>query len=109
MELTGSYIWVPQQYTEPSGEIPLLQVKMALHDQLNESLALLNSERAMGAIAHTYEAGRIDALHYLYFLVQHMQRHLGQISRVKTEFYQIQNGSTYTDSVQINDDSFCMK
>lgn len=32
MELTGSYIWVPQRYTEPNGDMPLLQIKMTLHD-----------------------------------------------------------------------------
>ena len=108
MELTGSYIWVPQQYTDPSGEIPLLQLKMALHDQLTESVAILQNKKLITAIAKTYETGKIDALHYLYFLVQHMQRHLAQVSRVQKEFYQLQRQTNYIDNVHIADDSFCL-
>jgi hypothetical protein len=108
MGLTGSYIWVPQRFTEPAGEMPLLELKMVLHDQLSRSLSLLKNETALKAIINTQEPGRIDALHYLYFLAQHIQRHLDQIARVKKEFYQLQRQSTYLDNVQINDDSFCL-
>ena len=108
MELSGSYIWVPQRFTEPSGDMPLLQLKMTLHDQLNESLMVLDDNSAIEAIINMYEHGRLDALHYLYFLVQHIQRHLGQIGRVKKEFYQLQKHATHTDRVPITDDSFCL-
>jgi uncharacterized damage-inducible protein DinB len=101
MELTGSYIWVPQQYTEPAGDMPLLQIKMTLHDQLSESLALLKDNKALEAIEATYVAGKIDALHYLYFLVQHMQRHLGQVERLKQEFSQLQRQSLYNDRTRL--------
>jgi uncharacterized damage-inducible protein DinB len=101
MELTGSYIWVPQRYTEPAGDMPLLQIKMTLHDQLNQSIALLDDSKILGAIETTYVAGKIDALHYLYFLVQHMQRHLGQVERLKQEFSQLQRESLYNDRVRL--------
>lgn len=101
MELAGSYIWVPQRYTEPAGDIPLLQIKMTLHDQLSESLKLLSDSKVLEAIETTYVAGKIDALHYLYFLVQHMQRHLGQVERLKQEFNQLQRQSLYNDRARL--------
>lgn len=107
MEVTGSYVWVPKRYTEPAGEVPLLQLRMALHDQMVESLTILNSKQAMEAIAETYEAGKVDALHYLYFMVKHIQRHLEQIRKVQTAFYQSQNQSSFVDSRQIRS-SFCL-
>jgi uncharacterized damage-inducible protein DinB len=101
MELTGSYIWVPQRYTEPAGDMPLLQIKMALHDQLSESIALLNDSKVLEAIERTFVTGKIDALHYLYFLVQHMQRHLGQVERLKEEFSQLQRQNVYSDRARL--------
>jgi hypothetical protein len=101
MELTGSYIWVPQRYTDPAGDMPLLQIKMTLHDQLNQSIALLNDSKVLEAIEETYVTGKIDALHYLYFLVQHMQRHLGQVERLKQEFCQLQRQSLYSDRARL--------
>jgi len=98
---------VPKRYTEPAGDIPLLQLRMALHDQMTESLAILNNEQVMEAIMETHETGKVDALHYLYFLVKHIQRHLEQISRVQDEFYQWQNQSAYIDNIQIGN-SFCL-
>jgi hypothetical protein len=96
MELTGSHVWVPQRYTEPTGELPFLQLKMALHDQLNESIAILQNQYVLKAIFKTYDAGKLDALHYLYFLVQHMQRHLQQIQRAEKEFNQFQGQPIHT-------------
>jgi len=101
MELNGSYIWVPQRYTEPAGDVPLLQVKMTLHDQLNQSIALLDDSKILEAIERTYVTGKIDALHYLYVLVQHMQRHLGQVERLKQEFSQLQRQSLYSDRARL--------
>jgi hypothetical protein len=101
MELTGSYIWVPQRYTEPAGDMPLLQVKMTLHDQVNQSIALLDNKKVLEAIEGTYVTGKIDALHYLYFLVQHMQRHVGQVERLKQEFTQLQSKSLYNDKTRL--------
>jgi len=101
MELTGSYIWVPQRYTEPTGDMPLLQIKMTLHDQLNQSIALLDDSKLLEAIGGTYVTGKIDALHYLYFLVQHMQRDLGQVERLKQEFTQLQSKSLYNDKTRL--------
>ena len=101
MELNGSYIWVPQRYTEPASDMPLLQVKMTLHDQLKQGLELLENEKVLNAIEATYVAGKIDALHYLYFLVQHMHRHLGQVSRLEREFSQLQRQSLYNETVRL--------
>lgn len=106
MELTGSYVWVPQKYTEPHGDVPLLQIKMSLHDQLNESLALLQNKQVIEALITTYHAGKIDALHYLYFLIQHMQRHLQQVQRTKKEFREqgqtVENNSLVTKAICLN-------
>jgi uncharacterized damage-inducible protein DinB len=101
IELTGSYIWVPQRYTEPAGDMPLLQIKMTLHDQLNQILELLDNNKVLKAVEGTYVTGKIDALHYLYFLVQHMQRHVGQVERLKQEFTQLQSKSLYNDKTRL--------
>ena len=101
MVLTGSYVWVPQRFTEPAGDIALLQLKMTLHDQVNEILKLLNNEAVIDASLRTYEPGKVDAIHYLHFLVQHMQRHLEQINRVTAEFYQVQKHINYKVNIQV--------
>jgi hypothetical protein len=101
MELTGSYVWVPQRYTEPTGDIPLLQIKMSLHDHMNQSLELLENDKLLEALVKTYEAGKIDALHYLYFMAQHMHRHLEQVQRLKQEFNQLQRQSLHTVGARI--------
>ena len=101
MELNGSYIWVPQRYTEPVGDTPLLELKISLHDQLKQAVELLENEKLLKAIEDSYVAGKIDALHYLYFLAQHMQRHLGQVSRLKKEFNHGQRKSLYNETVRL--------
>ena len=74
---------------------------MTLHDQLNESIALLNDSKVLEAIEATYVEGKMDAIHYLYFMVQHMQRHLGQVERLKQEFNQLQRQSLYNDRARL--------
>jgi uncharacterized damage-inducible protein DinB len=101
MELNGSYIWVPQRYTEPEGATPLLELKISLHDQRKQAIELLENEKLLQAIEDSYVAGKIDALHYLYFLVQHMQRHLGQVTRLKQEFSQWQRQSLYNENIRL--------
>lgn len=101
MELNGSYIWVPQRYTEPGGDTALLELKISLHDQLKQAIELLGNEQLLKAIEETYVAGKIDALHYLYFMVQHMQRHLDQVSRLKQEFSQLQRQSLYNENIRL--------
>jgi hypothetical protein len=107
MELAGSYVWVPQQYTDPAGDMPLLQLKMALHDQITKCLGVLQNNRLIEAIIKTHEAAKTDALHYLYFLVQHMHRHLQQVQRVKLEFSQRQRQTVYTTATQMSN-SICL-
>lgn len=101
MGMNGSYIWVPQRYTEPGGDTALLELKISLHDQLNQAIELLGNEKLLKAIEDSYVAGKIDALHYLYFLAQHMQRHLGQVSRLKKEFTQWQRKSLNNETVRL--------
>ena len=101
MELNGSYIWVPQRYTEPGGRMPLLELKISLHDQLEQAIEFLENERVLKAIEESYVAGKIDALHYLYFMVKHIQRHLGQVSRSKQEFGQWQHQSLYSENARL--------
>ncbi len=101
MELNGSYLWVPQQYTEPGGDTPLLELKISLHDQLEQAIQLLNNEKVLKAIEETYITGKTDALHYLYFMVQHMYRHLEQVNRLKREFSQLQKESLYNENVRL--------
>jgi hypothetical protein len=100
MELNGSYIWVPQRYTEPGGDTALLELKISLHDQLKQAIELLENKKILKAIEDNYVAGKIDALHYLYFMVQHMHRHLDQVRRLKQEFGQLQKEEKHPREMQ---------
>lgn len=64
-------------------------------------MAILTDSKILEAIEATYVEGKIDALHYLYFLVQHMQRHLGQVERLKQEFNQLQRQSLSNDRTRL--------
>src|SRR5688572_3769059 len=86
-----SFEWNRPQHMEPTNKIPLIEVKEKLIEQKQECLSLLNQiPNGEGVLFKTMMSvnnlGKIDVYHYLYFLVQHIKRHLLQMTKVKQEF-----------------------
>jgi len=86
-----SFEWNRPQHMEPTNKIPLIEVKEKLFEQKQELLSLLNQipngEGVLYKIMMSVNnLGKIDVYHYLYFLVQHIKRHLMQMARAKQEF-----------------------
>ncbi|WP_276504433.1 DinB family protein [Terrimonas pollutisoli] len=86
-----SFEWNRPQHMEPTNKISLIEVKQKLIDQKEECLSLLNQvSNGEGVLYKTMMSvnnlGKIDVYHYLYFLVQHIRRHLIQMTKVKLEF-----------------------
>ena len=86
-----SFEWNRPQHMEPTSKIPLIEVKEKLFDQKQELLSLLKQiPNGEGVLYKTMMSvnnlGKIDVYHYLYFLVQHIKRHLIQMTKVKLEF-----------------------
>jgi hypothetical protein len=86
-----SFEWNRPQHMEPTSKIPLIEVQEKLFEQKRECLSLLNQiPNGEGVLYKTMMSvnnlGKIDVYHYLYFLVQHIRRHLIQMTKVKLEF-----------------------
>jgi hypothetical protein len=76
---------------EPKGVLSLNEVKSTLKEQMQECLVLLdqmtNGEgRLYKTMMSVNDLGKIDMYHYIYFLVQHANRHLMQMEKVRAEF-----------------------
>ena len=95
MKLIGehnSFIWNRPEHMQPSGSITMTEVKELLSKQMNDCLSLLNQLQNGEGVLHKKTMsvnglGKIDVYHYIYFLVQHIQRHLTQMQKVEIEFY----------------------
>jgi hypothetical protein len=86
-----SFEWNRPQHMEPTNKILLIEIKEKLFEQKQECLSLLNQiPNGEGMLYKTMMSvnnlGKIDVYHYLYFLVQHIRRHLIQMTKVKLEF-----------------------
>jgi len=86
-----SFEWNRPEHMEPTNEIPLSDVKIILEQQLQECLLLLDQiPNGEGVLYKTMMSvnnlGKIDVYHYIYFLVQHLNRHLAQMKKIKYEF-----------------------
>lgn len=87
----GSFKWNRPKHMDPKGEIPLCDIKENLFAQKDECLSLLSQiPNGEGILYKTMMSvnnlGKIDVYHYMYFLVQHIKRHLIQMKEVKLEF-----------------------
>jgi hypothetical protein len=86
-----SFEWNRPEHMEPTNEIALSDVKVKLEQQLQECLSLLDQiPNGEGVLYKTMMSvnnlGKIDVYHYIYFLVQHINRHLMQMKRIRLEF-----------------------
>jgi len=86
-----SFEWKRPQHMEPTNEIALIDVRVKLEQQLQDCLALLEQiPNGEGVLYKTMMSvnnlGKIDVYHYIYFLVQHTNRHLMQMKKIRFEF-----------------------
>lgn len=90
----GSFEWIRPEHMEPKG-LPLEEVRVQLEDQFNQCLHYLdllkNGEGVMYKIMMSVNGlGKISVYEYIYFLVQHANRHITQMDKNISEF--IENG-----------------
>ena len=86
-----SFEWNRPEHMEPTNRILLRDVKISLEQQLQECLSLIDQiPNGEGVLYKTMMSvnnlGKIDVYHYIYFLVQHINRHLRQIEKIRLEF-----------------------
>lgn len=86
-----SFEWNRPEHMEPTNEIPLSDVKIKLEQQLQECISLIDQiSNGEGVLYKTMMSvnnlGKIDVYHYIYFLVQHINRHLRQMEKIRLEF-----------------------
>jgi len=87
----GSFQWHRPDHMEPTGNVPIEEVKQKLQQQHEECLQILDSmphgEGALYKVRMSVQnLGKIDMYQWLYFLVLHQKRHLTQIERVWNEW-----------------------
>jgi len=90
----GSFNWIRPQHMEPTGVVPLIIVSTRLATQVAEVEDCLNRlGNGEGSLYQTTmsvnELGKLDVYHYVWFLILHMQRHVGQMQKIKLEFDQL--------------------
>jgi len=86
-----SFEWNRPQHMEPTNKTLLIDVQEKLFEQEQECLLLLSGiPNGEGILYKTMMSvnnlGKIDVYHYIYFLVQHLNRHLTQMKKIKYEF-----------------------
>jgi len=87
----NSFKWNRPEHMEPKGILSLDEIRTTLKEQMQECLSLLDQmPDGEGVLYKTMmsvnDLGRIDVYHYIYFLVQHANRHLMQMEKVRAEF-----------------------
>ena len=87
----NSFKWNRPEHMEPNGTLSLNEIKSTLKEQMLECLSFLDQmPKGEGVLYKTMmsvnDLGKIDVYHYIYFLVQHINRHLTQMEKVREEF-----------------------
>jgi DinB superfamily len=87
----NSFKWNRPEHMEPKGTLSLNEIKSTLKEQMLECLSFLDQmPKGEGVLYKTMmsvnDLGKIDVYHYIYFLVQHINRHLTQMEKVCREF-----------------------
>ena len=93
--LYKSFEWIRPEHMEPTGQVPLVQVRETIQTQLNRCLEhLQNMPNGEGVLYKTTmtvnNLGKIDVYEYIYFLAKHAERHIAQMERNESEYLQIQ-------------------
>lgn len=88
--LHKSFNWIRPEHMEPKAEKTLHQVRQQLKDQVKQCMDTLdklkNGEGALYKTTMTVnDLGKIDVYEYIYFLAQHGQRHLTQMTKNEAE------------------------
>lgn len=83
----GSFAWVRPEHMEPAGNLSITEIRNRFFDQLNQCAGCLDALKNGEGILHTVrmsvnDIGKIDMYHYIYFLVQHINRHLMQMKKI---------------------------
>jgi hypothetical protein len=91
-----SFQWIRPEHMEPKGEKSLPEVRDQLKYQLDQCQAVLdrlpNGEGVLAKTTMTVnDLGKIDVYEYIYFLSQHVKRHVQQIKKVELEFEKLTN------------------
>jgi hypothetical protein len=86
-----SFEWNRPEHMEPTNKILLSDVKILLEQQLQECISLIDQiPNGEGVLYKTMMSvnnlGKIDVYHYIYFLIQHINRHLRQMEKIRLEF-----------------------
>src|SRR4030095_2671024 len=86
-----SFEWNRPEHMEPTNKILLSDVKILLEQQLQECISLIDQiPNGEGVLYKTRMSvnnlGKIDVYHYIYFLIQHIKRHLRQMENIRSEF-----------------------
>lgn len=89
--LHKSFNWIRPEHMEPKGELAPSEVRKQLREQLNRCLAYLDKLKNGAGVLHkttmsVNDLGKIDVYEYIYFLAQHGQRHVTQMSKNEVEF-----------------------
>lgn len=82
--LWKSFPWIRPDHMEPTGELPLLEVKRVFLDQMKECREILEEIKAgEGALYKTTMTvngiGKLDVYQYMVFLCLHALRHVTQL------------------------------
>lgn len=91
--LHKSFIWIRPEHMEPKAEKTLVQVRQQLKDQVKQCFdnldKLKNGEGVLYKTTMTVnDLGKIDVYEYIYFLAQHGQRHITQMTKNEIEYYE---------------------
>lgn len=86
----SSFVWIRPEHMEPTGKANLQEVRNTIKTQFIECNQLLESmasgEGSLVRVKMTVDdLGKIDMYQWIYFLVQHANRHLKQMNEVKVE------------------------
>lgn len=89
--LHKSFNWIRPEHMEPKSDKTLHEVRQQLKDQVKQCLynldKLKNGEGVLYRTTMTVnDLGKIDVYEYIYFLAQHGQRHITQMTKNETEF-----------------------
>jgi DinB superfamily len=86
-----AFIWNRPEHMQPTKSIKQEEVKKLLEVQMKDCLNLLRQLNNGQGVLHktsmsVNNLGKIDVYHYIYFLVQHMKRHLTQMQKIEIEY-----------------------
>lgn len=95
----GSFPWTHPAHMTPTSRLSVDEIRALLRRQLEECLSLLDELRdgrgSLCAIRMTVaDLGKIDLYQWLYFLAQHIRRHLQQMAAIETTFIESAHSAT---------------